>query len=144
MHAGNNLEPVDLYIDFETEVKPYLGRLIGGCHVSIWKDWLGVAGGPDCQVGLPELLPGSSLESFGPPANAAAPCLGLEAAHRSTHGSWTLDLLDRGVLDCDGLLPAGVGGFGKVYEAMWRGQRVAVKVQPCESMGQYHVSGLCL
>jgi hypothetical protein len=30
MHAGNNLDPLDLYIDYETEVKPNLGSLIGG------------------------------------------------------------------------------------------------------------------
>jgi hypothetical protein len=38
------------------------------------------------------------------------------------------------------LLAAGVGGFGRVYEAMWRGQRVAVKVMPCDNTGQYQVS----
>lgn len=34
---------------------------------------------------------------------------------------------------------AGVGGFGQVYEAVWRGQRVAVKIMPCQGMGQYQV-----
>jgi hypothetical protein len=28
-YVGNNVEPLDMYIDYESEVKPYLGRLIG-------------------------------------------------------------------------------------------------------------------
>ena len=33
----------------------------------------------------------------------------------------------------------GVGGFGKVYEAVWRGVAVAVKVVQCDSPQQHMV-----
>lgn len=32
--------------------------------------------------------------------------------------------------------PLQVGGFGRVYEAVWRGQRVAVKTVRCDSEAQ--------
>ena len=35
----------------------------------------------------------------------------------------------------------GVGGFGRVYEAEWRGRKVAVKIMTCDTDAQWQVGG---
>lgn len=34
----------------------------------------------------------------------------------------------------------GVGGYGRVFEGVWRGQRVAVKLMACGDEAEYKVS----